>query len=42
MNGALIGSMAVLVIIGAANGVIGGLIGICGIAGFLLPMLYTG
>jgi uncharacterized membrane protein YfcA len=29
-------------IIGAANAVIGGLIGICGIAGFLLPMLYTG
>lgn len=34
--------MAALFIIGAANAVIGGLIGICGIAGFLLPMLYTG
>lgn len=29
-------------LIGAANALIGGCIGICGIAGFLLPMLYTG
>ena len=35
-------TMLVLVIIAAANAVVGGLIGICGIAGFLLPMLYTG
>lgn len=32
----------ILLIICAANGLVGGLIGICGIAGFLLPMLYTG
>lgn len=32
----------VLLIIAAANMLIGGFIGICGIAGFLLPMLYTG
>lgn len=31
-----------LVIIAAANVAVGGCIGICGIAGFLLPMLYTG
>lgn len=31
-----------LIIIGAANMAVGGCIGICGIAGFLLPMLYTG
>lgn len=31
-----------LVIIAAANMAVGGCIGICGIAGFLLPMLYTG
>lgn len=30
------------VIIAAANMAVGGCIGICGIAGFLLPMLYTG
>lgn len=30
-----------LVIIAAANMAVGGCIGICGIAGFLLPMLYT-
>mgnify|MGYP003370748588 FL=1 len=35
-------SAAVLAVIGLANGVIGACIGICGIAGFLLPMLYTG
>ena len=29
-------------IIGLANAAVGGCIGICGIAGFLLPMLYTG
>ncbi len=34
-------SAAVLAVIGLANGVIGACIGICGIAGFLLPMLYT-
>lgn len=42
MSTVFTGSLTVLIIIGAANGVIGGLIGICGIAGFLLPMLYTG
>lgn len=42
MSALFTGSLTVLIIIGAANGVIGGLIGICGIAGFLLPMLYTG
>ena len=31
-----------LVIIAATNMAVGGCIGICGIAGFLLPMLYTG
>ena len=31
-----------LLIIAAANMAVGGCIGICGIAGFLLPMLYTG
>ena len=31
-----------LIIIGAANMAVGGCIGICGIAGFLLPMLYSG
>lgn len=31
-----------LIIIGAANMAVGGCIGICGIAGFLLPVLYTG
>lgn len=31
-----------LAIIAAANIAVGGCIGICGIAGFLLPMLYTG
>ena len=31
-----------LAIIAAANMAVGGCIGICGIAGFLLPMLYTG
>ena len=31
-----------IVIIAAANMAVGGCIGICGIAGFLLPMLYTG
>ena len=30
------------IIIAAANMAVGGCIGICGIAGFLLPMLYTG
>lgn len=33
---------AAVLIIALANACIGGLIGICGIAGFLLPMLYTG
>ncbi|MDO4274488.1 MAG: sulfite exporter TauE/SafE family protein [Eubacteriales bacterium] len=42
MSALFTGSLTVLIIIGAANGIIGGLIGICGIAGFLLPMLYTG
>lgn len=42
MSGLMEGGAVVLLIIAAANGVIGGLIGICGIAGFLLPMLYTG
>lgn len=42
MSGVLVGGVAVFVIIGIANMVIGGLIGLCGIAGFLLPMLYTG
>lgn len=31
-----------IIIIAAANMAVGGCIGICGIAGFLLPMLYTG
>ena len=31
-----------LAIIAAANMAVGGCIGICGIAGFLLPLLYTG
>ena len=35
-------SILTLVIIGAANMAVGGCIGICGIAGFLLPMLYSG
>lgn len=35
-------SIAVILIIGLANAAVGGCIGICGIAGFLLPMLYTG
>lgn len=35
-------TILVLAVIAAANAVVGGLIGICGIAGFLLPMLYTG
>ena len=35
-------SFLILFIIGAANMAVGGCIGICGIAGFLLPMLYTG
>lgn len=35
-------SAVILGIIGLANSVIGACIGICGIAGFLLPMLYTG
>lgn len=42
MSGLMEGGAVVLLVIAAANGVIGGLIGICGIAGFLLPMLYTG
>lgn len=42
MSGVLVGGVAVFVIICIANMVIGGLIGLCGIAGFLLPMLYTG
>lgn len=39
MNGL---TLLTLVIIGAANMAVGGCIGICGIAGFLLPMLYSG
>lgn len=35
-------TIVTLLIIGAANLAVGGCIGICGIAGFLLPMLYTG
>ncbi|MBU5480030.1 sulfite exporter TauE/SafE family protein [Blautia sp. MSJ-19] len=35
-------TLLTLVIIGAANMAVGGCIGICGIAGFLLPMLYSG
>lgn len=35
-------SALTLIIIAAANMAVGGCIGICGIAGFLLPMLYTG
>lgn len=35
-------SFLILFIISAANMAVGGCIGICGIAGFLLPMLYTG
>ena len=35
-------SILTLAIIAAANMAVGGCIGICGIAGFLLPMLYTG
>lgn len=35
-------SAAVLGVIVLANGVVGACIGICGIAGFLLPMFYTG
>lgn len=35
-------TLLTLVIIAAANMAVGGCIGICGIAGFLLPMLYTG
>ena len=34
-------SFLILFIISAANMAVGGCIGICGIAGFLLPMLYT-
>ena len=39
MNGL---SIVTILIIGLANAAVGGCIGICGIAGFLLPMLYTG
>lgn len=35
-------TMTALFILAAANAVVGGFIGLCGIAGFLLPMLYTG
>lgn len=35
-------SIVTILIIGLANAAVGGCIGICGIAGFLLPMLYTG
>lgn len=35
-------SIIMILIIGIANAAVGGCIGICGIAGFLLPMLYTG
>ena len=35
-------SITTILIIGLANAAVGGCIGICGIAGFLLPMLYTG
>lgn len=35
-------TLLTLAIIAAANMAVGGCIGICGIAGFLLPMLYTG
>ena len=35
-------TLLTLIIIGAANMAVGGCIGICGIAGFLLPMLYSG
>lgn len=34
--------MTELIIIGAANLIVGGLIGMTGVAGFLLPMLYAG
>ena len=33
--------MAELMIIGVANLIVGGLIGLTGVAGFLLPMLYA-
>ena len=39
MNGL---SIVTILIKGLANAAVGGCIGICGIAGFLLPMLYTG
>lgn len=35
-------SIAVIALIGLSNCLVGGLIGICGIAGFLLPIFYTG
>lgn len=35
-------SLSALLFIGIANGFVGFLIGICGIAGFLLPIAYTG
>lgn len=34
--------MVELMIIGVANLIVGGLIGLTGVAGFLLPMLYAG
>ena len=34
--------MVELMIIGVANFIVGGLIGLTGVAGFLLPMLYAG
>ena len=34
--------MAELMIIGVANLIVGGLIGLTGVAGFLFPMLYEG
>lgn len=35
-------SIITIIMIGLANAAVGGCIGICGIAGFLLPMLYSG
>lgn len=35
-------SIITIIIIGLANAAVGGCTGICGIAGFLLPMLYSG
>ncbi|MDO5409406.1 MAG: sulfite exporter TauE/SafE family protein [Lachnospiraceae bacterium] len=38
----IMAALGLFLIVGAANGIVGCCIGICGIAGFLLPMLYTG